>query len=122
HEDFMPGILCLAGGKIELEDEQSEDVLFVTLAREIREEVNVIVDDFHLLTTRYFEAEGEPVINLVFLCRYVSGKAQANDSNEVEAVHWMTAKEAIAHPNCMKWTQHYLQKAEALRQEIVAKQ
>lgn len=121
-ETFMPGILGLVGGKIEPEDEHSDDVLLVTLAREIHEEVNVIVDDFHLLTTSYFEAEGEPVINLVFLCRYISGEAQANDPNEVESVQWMTAKEAIAQPTCMEWTQHYLQKAEALRQEITSKQ
>ncbi len=120
NEDFMPGVLGLAGGKIEPEDEQSEDVILSTLAREIREEVNVIVDDFHLLVTRYFEADDVPVVNLVFLCRYVSGEAHPNDPNEVEAVHWMTAEEAIAQPNCMEWTQHYLQKAEALRKEVVS--
>ena len=39
HEDFMPGIIGLAGGKIEATDEQADDVLLATLAREIHEEV-----------------------------------------------------------------------------------
>ena len=119
-EDFMPGIIGLAGGKIEAEDEQAEDVLLATLAREIHEEVNVLVDDFQLVMTNYFEADGVPVINLVFLCRYVSGEAHATDPNEVEAVYWMTTEEALAHPKCMPWTQTYLRKAEELRKKVTS--
>ncbi|GAB5493067.1 MAG: hypothetical protein Phog2KO_32820 [Phototrophicaceae bacterium] len=116
-EDFMPGIIGLAGGKIDISDEQAEDVLLATLAREIHEEVNVVVDNFQLVTTNYFEADNVPVINLVFLCRYVSGEAHATDPNEVEEVYWMTIDEVLAHPKCMPWTQSYLCKAEALRKK-----
>ena len=118
-EDFMPGIVGLAGGKIEAEDEEAEDVLLATLAREIYEEVNVRVDNFQLVTTNYFEADGVPVINIVFLCRYVSGEAQATDPNEVEEIYWMTVEETLSHPKCMPWTQSYLSKAEVLRQNII---
>jgi 8-oxo-dGTP pyrophosphatase MutT (NUDIX family) len=120
-EDFMPGIFDLPGGTIEAEDEADDDVILATLTREIREEVNVEVENFQLVITRYFEADDDPVINLVFLCRYISGEAQAIDPDEVEAVYWMTAEEAIQHANCLEWTQLYLKKSDALRKKIQLK-
>lgn len=117
-EDFMPGILNLPGGTIEAEDEASDDVILSTLQREIREEVNLEVDDCQLIITRYFEADGDPVINLVFLCRYVSGEATAIDPGEVEEIYWMTVSDAIKQENCREWTQLYLKKADDLRKKI----
>lgn len=117
-EDFMPGILNLPGGTIEAEDEASDDVILSTLQREIREEVNLEVEDCQLIITRYFEADGDPVINLVFLCRYVSGEATAIDPDEVEEIYWMTVSDAIKQENCREWTQLYLKKADDLRKKI----
>ena len=117
-EDFMPGILSLPGGTIEPEDEASDDVILSTLVREIREEVNVEVDNCQLVISRYFEANTEPVINLVFLCRYVSGEAMALDPDEVEEIYWMSVSDAIKRDDCREWTQLYLEKAEVLRKKI----
>jgi len=120
-EDFMPGVMSLPGGTIEAEDEASDDVILSTLKREIREEVNLEVDDCKLVTTRYFEANGAPVINMVYLCRYVSGEAKALDPEEVESVFWISADEAIQRPDCMEWTKLYLEKSEALRINVNTK-
>ena len=120
-ETYMPGELGLPGGKIDLVDEIADDVILATLKREILEEVNVHVSDCHLLITRYFEAEGDPVLNLVYLCRYQSGEPIALDPDEVETVHWMTLDEALQNPNCREWTHLYLKKAEALRQKLHSK-
>lgn len=114
----MPGILGLPGGTIEAEDEASDDVILSTLRREIREEVNVEVTDCQLVISRYFEADGDPVVNLVFLCRYLSGEAAAIDPDEVEEIYWMTVEDAIKQENCREWTQLYLERADSLRKKI----
>ena len=120
-EDFMPGVMSLPGGTIEAEDEASDDVILSTLKREIREEVNLEVDDCQLVATRYFEANGAPVINMVYLCRYAAGEAIALDPDEVESVFWIRAVDAIQRPDCMEWTKLYLEKAEALRTNVNTK-
>lgn len=120
-EDYMPGIMSLPGGTIEPEDEAADDVILATLRREIREEVNLEVDECQLIMTGYFEADGAPVLNMVYLCRYASGEATALDPDEVESVFWISANEAIQRPGCMEWTRLYLQKAEALRTKVNTK-
>ncbi|MEO1645421.1 MAG: NUDIX domain-containing protein [Chloroflexota bacterium] len=116
HENYMPNILTLPGGTIEPEDEvNAQDVLLATVKREIMEEVNVEVTDERVIASSYFLAGDEPVLNVLFLCRYAGGEAKAVDPLEVSAVQWMTAEEAIAHPDCKEWTRVKLQKAEARR-------
>jgi hypothetical protein len=64
-----------------------------------------------------FVAEGEPVVDVVFLCRWKSGTAIAAEPGEVAAVYWMTAAEAIAHPETPPWTRLALEMAEQVRLE-----
>ena len=116
-EEYAPGGLCYPGGKVEGAS-SAGDVLEATLRREIAEEVGLEVhDEMVYLRSSAFLAEGEPVVDVVFLCRWQSGEAVAADPAEVLAVRWMTAAEAIAHPKTPPWTRLALELAEQARLE-----
>lgn len=106
------GTLAFAGGKVESTDTQ--EVLEETLRREIREEVEVEVDDFVYVESHSF-GSAAPCVDVVFLCRYVSGTPHAVDSAEVSAVQWMTLDEVLTHPQAPPWIVHSLTQAEAKR-------
>ena len=114
-ESYLPGVLTLPGGKVE--DAGSEDgILEDTLRREIREEVGVEVhDDMVYVESKSFVAEGDPVVDVVFLCRYHSGEAAVGDPDEVASVHWMTADEILRHPKTPPWTRQSIELAEKKR-------
>jgi 8-oxo-dGTP pyrophosphatase MutT (NUDIX family) len=85
-EEYAPGGLNFPGGKVEGAD-NADDVLEETLHREIAEEVGLEVhDEMAYLHSRSFVAEGEPVVDVVLLCRWKSGEAHAADPGEVAAV------------------------------------
>lgn len=114
-EEFAPGGLNFPGGKVE-GAEGADDVLEETLRREIAEEVGLEVEDeMAYLRSSAFLAEGDPVVDVVFLCRWKSGEARALDPSEVAAVRWMTAAEAVAHPETPPWTRLSLELAEEVR-------
>jgi 8-oxo-dGTP pyrophosphatase MutT (NUDIX family) len=125
-EEYAPGGLNFPGGKVEGTG-SFDDILEETLRREIAEEVDLEVhDEMAYVRSSAFVAEGEPVVDVVFLCRWKSGTAIAADPaaespsaamGEVAAVHWMTAAEAIAHPETPPWTRLALQMAEKVRLE-----
>jgi 8-oxo-dGTP diphosphatase len=116
-EEYAPGGLNFPGGKVEGVDD-ADDVLEETLRREIAEEVGLEVhDQMAYLRSSAFVAEGDPVVDVVFLCRWKSGEAVAADPGEVAAVRWMTAAEAIAHPETPPWTRLALELAENVRLE-----
>ncbi len=116
-ESYLPGVLTLPGGKVE--DAGSADaILEETLRREIREEVSVeVCDEMVYVESKSFVAEGDPVVDVVFLCRYHSGEAGVGDPDEVAAVHWMTADEIIQHPKTPLWTRQSIKLAEKKRIE-----
>ena len=114
-EEYAPGGLNFPGGKVE-GAEEADDVLEETLRREIVEEVGLEVEDKMVyIRSSAFLAEGDPVVDVVFLCRWKSGQARAVDPAEVAAVRWMTAAEAIAHPEMPPWTRLSLELAEEVR-------
>lgn len=116
-EEYAPGGLSFPGGKVEGVRE-SDDVLEETLRREIAEEVGLEVEDqMAYLRSSAFLADGEPVVDVVFLCRWKSGEAVAADPAEVAAVRWMTAAEAIAHAETPPWTRLSLELAEKVQRE-----
>ncbi len=116
-KEYAPGGLSLPGGKVEGAGSVG-DVLEATLRREIGEEVGLEVhDEMAYLRSSAFLAEGDPVVDVVFLCRWQSGEAVAADPAEVAAVRWLTATEAIAHPETPPWTRLALQLAEKARLE-----
>lgn len=116
-EEYAPGGLNFPGGKVE-EAGSADDVLEETLRREIAEEVGLEVHaEMAYLRSSAFVAEGDRVVDVVFLCRWKSGEAVAADPAEVAAVRWMTAAEAIAHPETPPWTRLALALAEKVRLE-----
>jgi 8-oxo-dGTP pyrophosphatase MutT (NUDIX family) len=115
-EEYAPGGLNFPGGKVEGTG-STDDVLEETLGREIAEEVGLEVhDEMAYVRSSAFLAEGDPVVDVVFLCRYKAGTAVAADPGEVAAVRWMTAAEAIVHPETPPWTRLSLELAEQIRQ------
>lgn len=116
-EEYAPGGLSFPGGKVGGAN-NLKDVLEETLRREIAEEVGLEVhNEMVYLRSSAFIAEGNPVVDVVFLCRYEAGTAVAVDPAEVAAVRWMTASEAIAHPETPPWTRLSLELAERKRLE-----
>jgi 8-oxo-dGTP pyrophosphatase MutT (NUDIX family) len=116
-EEYAPGGLNFPGGKVEGAG-SANDILEETLRREISEEVGLEVHaGMAYVRSSAFVAEGDPVVDVVFLCRYKAGTAVAADPGEVAAVRWMTAAEAIAHPETPPWTRLALELAEKVRVE-----
>jgi len=116
-EEYAPGGLSFPGGKVEGAS-KADDVLEETLRREIAEEVGLEVHyEMAYVRSSAFVAEGDPVVDVVFLCRYKAGTAVAADPAEVAAVRWMTLGEALAHPETPPWTRHSLELAEKKRIE-----
>lgn len=114
-EEYAPGGLNFPGGKVEGAG-NLDDILEETLRREIAEEVGLdIHDEMDYVRSSAFVADGDPVVDVVFLCRYKAGTAVAADPAEVAAVRWMTASEAIAHPETPPWTRLSLELAERIR-------
>jgi 8-oxo-dGTP pyrophosphatase MutT (NUDIX family) len=117
-ESYLPGVLTLPGGKVE-DAGNADNILEETLRREIREEVGGEVhDEMVYLESKSFVAEGDVMVDVVFLCRYLGCEAAVGDPDEVDAVHWMTAEEIIQHPKTPPWTRQSIEKAEKKRTKI----
>lgn len=94
HEPNAPGTLLLPGGKVEYSD-APEETLEHTLKREILEETGVKVVNLVYLESKWFRADdGEPVVDVVFLCKYAGGEAKVGDADEIAEVLWLTAAKA----------------------------
>lgn len=95
----------MPGGTIEQGETITE-----ALKREIQEESGILCEPEHLtgiyqnliVKDGYGPLEGmklPPIINLAFICKYISGEASA--SEEAEDVRWVTPEEAtrmVTHP------------------------
>ncbi|HEV2108156.1 MAG TPA: NUDIX domain-containing protein [Thermomicrobiales bacterium] len=70
------GTLSVPGGKVE-DAGVAADVLEATLRREIAEEVGIQVEDeLAYVESKSFVADnGDPCVDIVFLCRYRDGEA-----------------------------------------------
>jgi 8-oxo-dGTP diphosphatase len=116
-EEHAAGVLAFPGGKVE-DNEIASGVLEETLRRELREEVDVEVgDEMVYVDSGSFVAGDEPVVDIVFLCRYRSGEPRACDPEEVAAVQWMTLDEILMHPNSPPWMEPSIKCAEKVRVE-----
>ena len=115
HEANAPGTLSLPGGKVEFGD-AVQDTLEHTLKREIFEETGVEVDNPVYLESKWFRADdGDPVVDVVFLCNYLDGDAKVGDPEEVAEVLWLTAAEVATHSKAPPWTRESVEKAERFR-------
>jgi len=111
-EAHADGTLALAGGKVE--GTNAPDALEETLRREIREEVGVEVSDLVYVESHSF-GSAPPCVDVVFLCRHVSGTPTAVDPAEVGVVQWMTLEEVLAHPKTPPWIARSLTRADEKR-------
>ena len=117
-EEVLPGILSFPGGKVE-GAEFDQDVLEITVRREIMEEVCVeVYYDVTYVESHSFVWDCEPVVDVVFLCRYKSGQACPGDPGEVESVVWMSYESILADDNVPDWTKESLRLAEKKRIEL----
>lgn len=118
-ESHAAGSLSFVGGKAEADTPQENAIFENTLRREIREEVGLEVNQPTYVESRMFTAEdGDPVINIVFLCRYASGVVTISDPGEVAAFVWLTPAEIRAHANTPPWVQDYLSSIEQVRLQL----
>lgn len=117
-EEYLSGALSFPGGKVE-GAKYVQDVLEETVRREIREEVGVEVhDDMTYVESHSFIGDGEPCVDVVFLCRYKKGKARPGNPDEVESVVWMSYEDVINHVDAPDWTKESLRLANEKRKEL----
>ena len=111
-EEHEGGSLSLVGGKVE-DAANNENVLEETLRREIREEVGIEVgaEMQYVKSASFVTAAGKTVVNVIFLCTYLSGEAEPLDSDEISSVHWLTMDEIRNHPDIKSWTRESLELA-----------
>jgi len=120
-EEYAPGTLALVGGKLELPEEDGfEDIAEETLRREIEEEVGIKVEERmdYLESKVFFTDDGQPVFDLVFLCRHKSGEAYPRDLEEVEEVFWQTAKCILENSRAPEYLKRSLSKAEKMKRKM----
>lgn len=115
-EDHAPGGLALIGGKVEVEG-ASSDILERTIAREVEEEVGLVIEGRprYVHSTSFVTDQGEPVVNVIFLCEEFSGEPYAVSADEVAAVYWMTPEEVYGNPDAADYLKDYIRRAEAVR-------
>ena len=109
NEENSPGTLSLVGGKVELNENTREDINSIlehTLKREILEEVGIEV------------YTNEPVVDVVFLCKYMSGTAICNDEDEVGEVYWKTLDDILGDKDAPEYLKDSLLSASKARKEL----
>lgn len=116
-EDHAAGVLAFPGGKLDFDI--MADVMEATAAREVEEETGVTVTDVHYVESHSFALpDGPSVVDVVFLCRYVSGTPTIADPGEVAALCWMTAAEILSDPASPPWMEPSLTLVEHKRQAL----
>lgn len=114
-EEHAPGTLSLVGGKVEGVTNKA-NVLEETLKREVREEVGIEVADLQYLMSKAFLAsDGQPVVDVVFLCSYQRGDARCVSQAEVAAVYWLTQPEIEASAEAPWYLKQTVEMAETAR-------
>ncbi len=114
-EEHAPGTLSLVGGKVD-GTTSCASVLEETLRREIAEEVGITVSDIKYLESKAFITNhGQPVVDIVFLCRYYCRDARCVSEEEVAAVYWLTQQEIDASADAPWYLKQTLALAEMAR-------
>ena len=120
-EEIAPGALTQPGGKVEGAG-FAQDVIEATLAREVREEVGVEITDPTYVESHTFDGtfagQAIPVLDLVFLCRYVSGDPRAEDPEEVAGIEWLTPDQLRSDDRLQWFTAASLERAEVVRRRL----
>lgn len=93
NESHMPGWWSIPGGKVDRTEGGVDGVLVKTLKREIREEVNVEIEDDPVLVHNgtFIRSTGHHVVEFMFLCRWKSGEALPLE--DTQAVAWVDPRD-----------------------------
>lgn len=114
-ESHAAGLLSLVGGKVE-DAGQTANILEETLQREIQEEIGIEVSDMIYVHSNAFTVhDDEPVVDVVFLCRWSDGEPTICEPDEVAEIRWMTANEILTNPDTPDWTRNSVRRAEKMR-------
>ena len=116
-EEYAGGTISFVGGKID-DMQYTEDVLEKTLIREVFEEVGIEIEDEMTYVNSTLFIANEPVIDIIFLCKYKSGNAHRKSPDEVAAVYWMTTEEVVNHPNTPPWLVKNIEIADKVRSKF----
>lgn len=118
-EKHKPGTLSLVGGKVESLGNKIDNILEKNLKREIKEEVGIKVHDNikYVESKSFITDDGEPAIDIVFLCKHKSGQVYCKDKKEVTEAYWMTLGEILEKANVPQYVEKSLRIAEQLRKE-----
>jgi 8-oxo-dGTP pyrophosphatase MutT (NUDIX family) len=113
-EDHAPGALSLLGGKVERAG-NAAGILEATLRREIREEAGIEVEPemVYLESNAFLTDRREPVVDVVFLCRFRSGTPRITDPVEVAALVWLSREEILQDGRTPTWTRRSIELAAA---------
>ncbi len=114
-EEHAAGLIGFVGGKVEGSAAQMPNIFETTLRREIREEVDLEVNNITYAHSAMFAAGGVTVINVVMLCQYASGDIVINDPGEVADALWLTPTEIADNPRTPPWIKEYLRIIEKVR-------
>jgi NADH pyrophosphatase NudC (nudix superfamily) len=119
-EEHAGGTISLVGGKVDNEGNVI-GILEQTIKREIFEEIGVqIKDNVHYVYNSSFVSDkGSAVINVVFLCEYLSGEAHPKSPDEIENVYWLTYDEVMNHPKTPPWTKESIKRSEQIRKNLI---
>ncbi|PPA70354.1 NUDIX hydrolase [Jeotgalibacillus proteolyticus] len=94
-EEHAGGELAMVGGKVDQEG-FSSDILERTLAREMKEEVGIEIQNLRYVNSSTFVTDaGAHVVDIVFVCDHLSGEAYAVDKDEVSEVVWLTTEQIV---------------------------
>lgn len=115
-EEHAPGLLSMVGGKVETNINE-DNILEKTLIREIAEEVGIeVFEPLQYVESKSFTTDkGQAVVDVIFLCRYKSGRPRCVSEDEVSEVHWMTCEEILEEGNSPVWLRESIRKAEKAR-------
>ena len=120
-KEVAPNALTPPGGKLEVPSFASGPaygMLEENVRREVREEVGVEVDQITYVESHAFEGGFRggpvPVLDVVFLTRYVAGEPVAQEE-EVDGIEWLTPDEVRGDPRTMSFTLDSLALAETVR-------
>ena len=95
---------------------ETVNILEETLQREILEEVGVEISDMiYVHSTAFVDNASFPVVDVVFLCRWMAGEPTILEPQEVADIRWLTANEVLTNPDTPDWTRNSVRRAEKMR-------
>ncbi len=113
-EVHAPGTWSIPGGKVDGED--MDDILQVTLAKEVKEEVGLEIDEQRITLIKnnsFTRSDGAKVVGITFIANYRSGIAEALD--QTTEVAWLSLSELKAREDLEDFM---LREIEALEKHV----